>query len=85
MASWLKEAFDFPKGAHSVDESIQQAIAAHGYFEWIHPFRDGNGRTGRLIELLVLLRGGLLDICVHVLANHYNNTRREYMTLGGDG
>ena len=78
LCTWLREEFDFSKGSQSVEESIQQAIAAHVYFEWIHPFGDGNGRTGRLIEFFILLRGGLPDICAHVLANHYNNTRQEY-------
>ena len=30
----------------------------HGYFEYLHPFRDGNGRTGRLLSNFILLRAG---------------------------
>lgn len=78
LCDWLRDAFTFSKGSQSIDEAIQQAIAAHVYFEWIHPFGDGNGRTGRLIEFFILLRAGFPDICAHVLANHYNNTRQEY-------
>ncbi len=78
LCDWLKRDFNYSKGKQSIDEAIQQAIAAHVYFEWIHPFGDGNGRTGRLIEFFILLRAGFPAICAHVLANHYNNTRQEY-------
>ena len=30
----------------------------HGYYEYLHPFRDGNGRTGRLLSNYILLRAG---------------------------
>ena len=30
----------------------------HGYYEYLHPFRDGNGRTGRLLSNFLLLRAG---------------------------
>jgi len=55
-----------------------QAIVTHVYLEWIHPFGDGNGRTGRLLEFYILLRAGLPNIVSHVLSNFYNNTRSEY-------
>ena len=48
------------------------------YVEWIHPFDDGNGRTGRLVEFYILLCAGLPSIASHLLANHYNETRSEY-------
>jgi Fic family protein len=48
------------------------------YLEWIHPFGDGNGRTGRLLEFYILLRAGLPNIVSHVLSNFYNKTRTEY-------
>ena len=46
--------------------------------EWIHPFGDGNGRTGRLLEFYILLRAGLPSIVSHILSNFYNETRPEY-------
>ncbi len=54
------------------------AVVAHVYFEWIHPFGDGNGRTGRLIELKLLLEAGVPQPAAHLLSNHYNATRSEY-------
>jgi Fic family protein len=77
---WLHEHFGYGKRKQPLSEIIVQAIVAHVYFEWIHPFGDGNGRTGRLIEFYILLRGGSPDICSHILSNHYNQTRSNYYT-----
>ena len=57
---------------------ILKAIVAHVYFEWIHPFGDGNGRTGRLIEFFILVAAGAPLPAGHLLNNHYNITRTEY-------
>ncbi len=57
---------------------ILKAIVAHVYFEWIHPYGDGNGRTGRLIEFFILVAAGAPLPAGHLLSNHYNVTRTEY-------
>ena len=67
--------------APDIDETafaILKAIFAHVYFVWIHPFGDGNGRTGRLLELAILLEAGLPQPACHLLSNHYNMTRTQY-------
>lgn len=74
---WLKKEFNYNEG-QSFSQRIIQAIVSHVYLEWIHPFGDGNGRVGRLLEFYVLLRGGNPDIASHILSNHYNQTRTEY-------
>ena len=58
--------------------SILKAIIGHLYIEWIHPFGDGNGRTGRLIEFQILVNAGVPSPAAHLLSNHYNETRSEY-------
>jgi len=78
MCEWLKREFSYGEREQSFSEIIIQAIVTHVYIEWIHPFGDGNGRTGRLIEFYLLLRGGNPDISSHILSNHYNQTRPEY-------
>ena len=43
----------------AIDEGQHPMIVAakfHGYYEYLHPFRDGNGRTGRLLSNFILLR-----------------------------
>ncbi len=65
-------------GRTEVDHAILRALVAHVYLVWIHPFGDGNGRTARLLEYELLLRGGVPRAAAHLLSNHYNQTRDEY-------
>ena len=44
---------------------IQQAVRSHLHFERIHPFADGNGRTGRMILNQQLINHGLLPVTIH--------------------
>ncbi len=78
MCAWLKEEFKYKEKEQSFGEILVQAIVTHVYIEWIHPFSDGNGRTGRLAEFYILLRGGTPDIASHILSNYYNSTRSAY-------
>ena len=69
------------KGIQNLDRtsiSVLLAVAAHLYIAWIHPFGDGNGRTARLVEFLLLLDGGVPAPAAHLLSNHYNLTRQRY-------
>ncbi len=78
LCEWLQKEFKYASGKQSFMDGILQAIVTHVYIEWIHPFDDGNGRTGRLVEFYLLLRARVPDICAHILSNHYNNTRPQY-------
>jgi Fic family protein len=78
LCSWLKVEFGFKRENQSFSQNVIQAIVTHIYLEWIHPFGDGNGRTGRLLEFYILLRHGNPDIASHILSNHYNLTRSDY-------
>lgn len=78
LCRWLPNEFGFTTNEQTFEQAVVQAIVTHVYLEWIHPFGDGNGRTGRLLEFYVLLRGGNPDIASHILSNHYNETRSEY-------
>ena len=77
LCNWIRSEFHYDKG-QSFKTAVVQAIVTHVYVEWIHPFGDGNGRTGRLLEFYILLRAGLPSIVSHILSNHYNQTRSEY-------
>ena len=60
-----------------VDPLIRLAIM-HYQFEAIHPFTDGNGRTGRILNLLFLVEQGLLDIPVLYLSRYIITNKRAY-------
>ncbi len=62
------------------DPLIKMALIHHR-FESIHPFYDGNGRTGRIINVLYLVKEGLLDIPVLYLSRHIVRTKSEYYRL----
>lgn len=78
LCSWMKDEFSFGSTRQEFHNVLIQAIVCHVYIEWIHPFSDGNGRTGRLVEFYILLRGGNPDIGSHILSNYYNQTRPQY-------
>jgi Fic family protein len=63
-----------------IDPLLRMAIAHH-QFESIHPFYDGNGRTGRILNLLMLIRDGLLDIPVLYLSRYITQTKPQYYQL----
>lgn len=65
---------------HPVDPLIKMAII-HYQFESIHPFYDGNGRTGRIINILYLILKGLLDLPILYLSNYIINTKSDYYRL----
>jgi len=77
LCDWLRKEFHYNDG-QGFRTAVIQAIVTHVYIEWIHPFGDGNGRTGRLLEFYILLRAGLPSIVSHILSNFYNLTRPEY-------
>ena len=58
--------------------ALIQAIVAHVYLAWIHPFGDGNGRTARLVEFHILFAKGVPLPAAHLLSDHYNRTRTQY-------
>ncbi len=80
----LDQLCEWLDNIHAADEAdripyaFMKAAAAHVYIEWIHPFGDGNGRLGRLVEFLILVSCGVPLPAAHVLTSHYNDTRTEY-------
>jgi len=66
---------------NAMDESLDPLIRAaitHYQFEAIHPFRDGNGRTGRILMVLQLIQSGLLQFPVLYVSGYINQNRSEY-------
>ena len=60
-----------------LDPIIKMAIS-HYQFEAIHPFGDGNGRTGRIINVLYLISKGLLDLPILYLSSYIINNKSAY-------
>ena len=67
----------FIYGAEDIDPLIKLALV-HYQFEAIHPFSDGNGRTGRIINLLYLVEAELLTIPVLFLSGYVLTHKADY-------
>ena len=69
-----------PDGPDALDPLVRMAIA-HYQFEAIHPFTDGNGRTGRVINSLLLVERGLLDRPILYLSRYIISRKADYYRL----
>lgn len=63
-----------------LDPLVKMAIIHH-QFESIHPFSDGNGRLGRIINVLYLTHAGLLDVPVLYLSRYITTRKGDYYRL----
>lgn len=62
------------------DPLVKMAIIHH-QFESIHPFYDGNGRTGRIVNVLYLVTSGLLDLPILYLSRYITHNKGDYYRL----
>jgi len=60
-------------------DPIVQAMAAHYHFAAMHPFMDGNGRTARALEALLLKRAGLHNTAFIAMSNYYYEEKTIYL------
>lgn len=65
---------------YPIDPLIKMAIA-HYQFEVIHPFRDGNGRAGRIFNINILTQKGLLDLPILFLSKYIIDNKNDYYSL----
>lgn len=77
MCAWL-EWLNSP--ALLAQSALIRASLAHYYFEIIHPFWDGNGRTGRLLEMLILEQAGY-RFSSSAIWQHYQENLHQYFSL----
>ncbi len=76
LANWER----FVHGEDDLDPLVRMAVS-HYQFEAIHPFTDGNGRTGRILNLLMLVERGLLDEPILYLSKYIIEHRPAYYRL----
>jgi len=77
IVALLQNLVDFLDGPSDLDPLLRMAVA-HYQFEAIHPFVDGNGRTGRILNILALVQAGLLEIPVLYLSRYIIHHKGEY-------
>ncbi len=65
-------------------DPLIQALAAHYHLAAMHPFLDGNGRTARALEALLLQRAGLRDSSFIAMSNYYYDEKHSYLATLAD-
>ena len=75
MANFLDH---FHRDAAEERDPLVRMAVLHYQFESIHPFYDGNGRTGRILNLLHLVMHGLLDMPVLYLSRYIMRHKAQY-------
>jgi Fic family protein len=76
LSNWERYIHDLG----DVDPLIRMAVM-HYQFEAIHPFTDGNGRTGRILNVLFLVEKGLIDIPILYLSRYIIKNKPDYYRL----
>jgi len=76
LANWERYLHD----ERDIDPLIRMAVG-HYQFEAIHPFTDGNGRTGRILNSLFLIQENLLTLPILYLSRHIIKNKAEYYRL----
>lgn len=76
LAAWER----FIHAEDDLDPLVRMAVA-HYQFEAIHPFHDGNGRTGRVINILMLMEAGLLSQPILYLSRSIIARKNDYYRL----
>ena len=76
----LENWADFMHNAVEIDPLVRMAVQ-HYQFEAIHPFADGNGRTGRIMNILFLVQHGLLDSPILYLSRYIIQNKIDYYRL----
>jgi Fic family protein len=77
LENWLQFT---QEGTNEIDPLVKMALLHH-QFEAIHPFLDGNGRTGRVLNVLYLSQAGLLDQPILYLSRFINDNKADYYRL----
>ncbi len=80
VAELMANLIDFIHAEDDLDPLLRMSIVHH-QFESIHPFYDGNGRTGRILNVLILIREGLLNLPVLYLSRYITTHKEAYYRL----
>lgn len=79
MKNW--EVYVNSKSENLEDDPLIKCAIAHYQFESIHPFDDGNGRTGRILMVLQMINADLLTAPILYISGYINKNKTEYYQL----
>lgn len=81
VRNYLKNLEDFINDNKDNIDPLIKVCLIHYQFESIHPFYDGNGRTGRILNILYLVLNNLINSPILYLSKYINKTKQEYYKL----
>ena len=81
ITGYLKNLEDFINNNEDGIDPLIKVCLIHYQFESIHPFYDGNGITGRILNILYLVLNNLIDSPILYLSKYINKTKQEYYKL----
>ena len=84
IIDYLKNLEEFINNNEDEIDPLIKVCLIHYQFESIHPFYDGNGRTGRILNILYLVLNNLIDSPILYLSRYINETQQEYYRLFTD-
>ena len=77
LSNKIKNWFDTALNKNTIDPLIKMAML-HYQFEAIHPFTDGNGRTGRILNVLYMCKEKLIDLPVIYISKYILEYKNDY-------
>ena len=81
IRKYLKNLENFINDNEDDIDPLIKVCLIHYQFESIHPFYDGNGRTGRILNILYLVLNKLIDSPILYLSKYINRTKQDYYRL----
>ena len=81
IRDYLRNLEEFINNNEDEIDPLIKVCLIHYQFESIHPFYDGNGRTGRILNILYLVLNKLIDSPILYLSKYINKTKQEYYKL----
>ena len=81
IRDYLRNLEEFINNNEDGIDPLIKVCLIHYQFESIHPFYDGNGRTGRILNILYLVLNNLIDSPILYLSKYINKTKQEYYKL----
>ena len=81
IKKYLKNLENFINDKEDDIDPLIKVCLIHYQFESIHPFYDGNGRTGRILNILYLVLNKLIDSPILYLSKYINRTKQDYYRL----
>ena len=84
IRNYLKNLENFINNKDDDIDPLIKMCLIHYQFENIHPFYDGNGRTGRILNVLYLVLNQLIDSPILYLSKYINETKQDYYRLFND-